>query len=378
VVRNIQLEPTENSRPHRPWQTLLYGHGTAAERAWVFAKLCQQQGMQVVMVGIEPAQADAKNADAARMYYLPALYTNGQLYLFDFQLGLPIPGPEGKGVATLEQARADDGLLRRLDLEDAPYPVTAEVLKTGKLFIVADTFSLSRRAAQLEAALVGEDHIAISDKPTELATKLKTVPVAEGIALWEVPFRTLVRQLTIGKAERHEEALAFEPFAIRPAFWKARTRQFQGRRKAPNRPGEDAIDDHQEAARLFMSRSVRPTDEHIKEAASSDERRVNSSAKRDATYWLGLLSYDDGKFAVAADWLRRPELNTADSPWRTGALYNLARCLEAEGKLDEAIQILESDSSSPQQNGNKLRARDLKTRAKEAAAKVTAESNTKK
>jgi TolA-binding protein len=127
-----------------------------------------------------------------------------------------------------------------------------------------------------------------------------------------------------------------------------------------------------------MSRSVRPTDLHIAKAASPDERRVNSSAKRDATYWLGLLSYDDGKFDVAADWFRRPELNTADSPWRTGAMYNLARCLEAAGQLEEAIQILESDSSSPQQNGNKVRARELQTRAKEAAAKLTAESKTEK
>ena len=184
-------------------------------------------------------------------------------------------------------------------------------------------------------------------------------------ALWDFPFRTLVGQLTIGKADRQEEALAFEPFAVRPAYWKARTRQFQGRRKAANQPGEDALDDHQEAAPLHEP-SGAPTDRHIAESGSAEERRVNTSAKLNATYWLGLLSFDDGKFDVAADWFRRPELNAADSPWKSGALYNLARSLEAEGNFDAAIKLLEEDTS-PQQTGNKLRARELKSRPKPAA-----------
>ena len=37
TVRNIQLEADEDSMPRRPWQTLLFGRGTAEQRAWVFA-----------------------------------------------------------------------------------------------------------------------------------------------------------------------------------------------------------------------------------------------------------------------------------------------------------------------------------------------------
>ena len=64
--------------------------------------------------------------------------------------------------------------------------------------------------------------------------------------------------------------------------------------------------------------------------------------------------------------LAGPELNAADSPWKSGARYNLARSLEAEGDFDEAIKLLEEDTS-PQQTGNKLRARELKSRPKPAA-----------
>ena len=82
-----------------------------------------------------------------------------------------------------------------------------------------------------------------------------------------------------------------------------------------------------------------------------------------ATYWLGLLSYDDGKYDVAATWFAKPALVAPDSPYAAGARYNLARSLEAQHKFDEAIPLLEDDTS-PQQHGNRLRARDLKLREK--------------
>ncbi len=304
-----------------------------------------------------------KPADGnAAMYWLPTLFTNNQLYLFDTRLGLPIPGPGGQGVATLDQILKDDALLRKLDLEGAAYPISADAAKKAQAFIVADPFELTRRAGQLEASLAGEDHLALAVKPSELAAQLKAAPGVTAVSLWEVPFRTLRDQLTLGKPARHREALAFEPFAVRPTLWKARTRHFQGRREATNEPGGEALDDHQEAVHLYMSKSVRPPDTEIAKSPSADKQRIDTTAKLYATYWLGLLSYDDGKYAVAANWFARPELGAAGSPWASGANYNLARSLEAEHKNDAAIPLLENDRS-PQQHGNKLRARELKSRS---------------
>jgi TolA-binding protein len=110
-----------------------------------------------------------------------------------------------------------------------------------------------------------------------------------------------------------------------------------------------------------MSKSVRPTDEQIAESKSGGQQRVDSAAKLNATYWLGLLSFDDGKYEVAAHWFGRPDLVAAGSPWLSGVRYNLARSFESQQKFDEAIPLLEH-SASPQQHGNKLRARDLKSR----------------
>jgi hypothetical protein len=330
TVRNVELEPDGSSEAHRPWHTLLYARGTADERAWVFALLCRQQGLDVVLLYVPEAKGSGDKAasEAATNFWLPALLSDGKLYLFDVRLGLPIPGPGGKGVATLEDVRKDDKLLRQLDLDGAAYPITAESLKNVEVQLVADPFSLSRRARQMESELSGDDRLALTAKPDDIATKLKPIPGISNIRLWDVPFKTLLNQLTLGKSARHAAAIAFEPFAKTPALWKARTRQFQGRREGNANRNDalaDVLDDHREANALYLGKAVRPTDKEIAASANENKQRVDSMAKLSAAYFIGLMSFDDGKHAVAATWFSKPELNSEGSPWKFGAAYNLAR-----------------------------------------------------
>jgi hypothetical protein len=58
---------------------------------------------------------------------------------------------------------------------------------------------------------------------------------------------------------------------------------------------------------------------------------------------------------------------SADDNWANGTRYNLARTYEAEGNVDDAIALLEKDAS-PQRDGNRLRAKWLKSKAAEAAS----------
>jgi hypothetical protein len=359
TVRNIQL--VEDGVSHRPWQVLLYGRGTAEQRAWVFAMLCRQQGLDVVMLGV-PApshnESETGSPAAASTVWLPALVLDKDIYLFDARLGLPIPGPGGEGVATLAQVQQDGAVLRQLDLADSPYLLTADAFKDAVANVVADAFDLSRRAAQLESKLTGDDHLVLTSAASQLAEQLKTAPGIADVRLWQLPFRTLREQLTLGKTARQREAIAFEPFAVRPLYWKARVRHFQGRRQADDSV-HDEVDDHREAAGLYTDPAVRPKNRDIVQTTSAEKRRVDSMAKLNATYWVGLLSFDKGKYEVAKHWLSRPELMVAESPWSGGARYNLARAHEALGELEQAIQLLEEDTS-PQRHGNRLRARQLK------------------
>jgi hypothetical protein len=318
--------------------------------------LCRQQGLDVVILSL--ASAEPTNS-------LPAVLVGDQLYLFDARLGLAIPGPGGEGIATLEQLQSDDSLLRQLDLDDTKYPVTAEDLKGVVPSIIADPFDLTRRFRQVETELPNEQRLVLTSRPSELAERLKAVPGLSDARLWDLPFRTLRDALTLGPSARRREALAFEPFAVRPVLWKARVRHFQGRRTVAEPAEQNIIDDHREAAQLYTHASVRPTDRHIAQTQSAGERRVDTTAKLNATYWVGLLSYDVGRYDVAAHWLSRPELMAPASPRLSAAQYNLARTLEAQDKLKEAIAMLEN-KASPQAHGNRLRARALEARLQES------------
>ena len=183
TVRNIQLEPDDRSRiPRFPWETLLYGRGTASERAWVFILLLRQLDIDAAVLAIDVGPAAGKeqgekgerkevsgegknkkdspqsersaekkragepekaaesneNASASRVggektdqnlqAWCVGVLIEGKVYLFDPLLGLPIPAPNGvtRGAggelviqpATLAQAAADDKLLRRMDADE--------------------------------------------------------------------------------------------------------------------------------------------------------------------------------------------------------------------------------------------------------------------
>ena len=59
TVRNIQLEADDPNRiPQFPWETLLFGRGTATERAWVFILLARQLGIDAAMLAMDEEPGD--------------------------------------------------------------------------------------------------------------------------------------------------------------------------------------------------------------------------------------------------------------------------------------------------------------------------------
>ncbi len=85
--------------------------------------------------------------------------------------------------------------------------------------------------------------------------------------------------------------------------------------------------------------------------------------KQDATYWLGLISFEEAQYEAAKDYFAQAiaEVTPRDPfSWANAATYNLARTCEAAGEAAEAIKLLEEDTGSPQHHGNQLRARWLK------------------
>jgi hypothetical protein len=394
TVRNIQLEPdaepTAQTLRHRPFEILLNGRGQARDRAWLFTLLARQQGLDVVLLGFE-----AYGDKPARLW-LPALLSGDQLYLFDCRLGLPIPSPErkpspeGKGVATLEQVVADPQLLRGLDLDEVhPYPVTAEDLAHTVAFVEGSPRSLSRRMALVESRLTGKRKIVLTSPGNALAQRVKKIPHVGAVRLWTWPFEIALWQSKLDDAAlraanremflfqalptvvygRSGEAIADERglpiFQPQPTLMTARTLDFKGKY------------DGEGGAKSFYLKA-RPTDANIdrfhlpgevlKQVRQEDVSKIEAGqilvmrrAKQNASYWLGLVHYEQQNYPEAIDFFSNRTIKaTPGGPWSAGARYNLARSYEAMGENAKAIALLESDKESPQSHGNQLRARRLK------------------
>ncbi len=398
TIRNIQVEDEAQRCSDESWKTLLYGRGEHTNRAWVFCLLARQQGLQVCMLAYQ-------NGDGDRQPWIPALLHDGKLYLFEHKLGLPIPGPAGAKVATLGQVRKDDSLLRQLDVEpDRSYPLHASDLTKVAALIEASPQYLSRRMQVLQKRLAGKKKIVLTVDPTRLALKFKECPTVDEVRIWDWPYQCMLnyrnlseesqnaswsrfdrfllgmldtvgqrdesmkkelpeymRQLVMGREqekygnmteEQRQRAAFHKTFKFVPGvLWKARMLSFRG-----ELTGDDA------AAHFFQL--ARPTDAQLQSLrGQANQLRQRQAARRDATYWLGLLAYQRGEYATAAQYFREQVLaRDPDGPWSRGARYNLARSLEALGDSQQAIAVYETDPSPLQRHGSLLRARTLRQR----------------
>ena len=356
TIRNIQIEPdvAAAGSPERmkqfPQETLLCGRGTAIDRAWVFILLCRQAELDAMMLAL-PKDGAEKELEP----WLPAVLIDKRLYLFDTRLGLPLPGKDRQGVATLAEVAADDAILRQLDLSGSEkYPVTAARAAKSVALLEGSPLYLSRRGHLVESRLAGNETFVLSTSPTALARDLKEMGEIQSVKLWTLPYERI--------AERGKTSLAaveaFKmPFMLpKPVLWKARVLHLMG-----------LYTGEKTAIRWYLL--SRPPEQEILAANVPFElKEMVRSNKTCATYWLALVSYEREEYPLVVDYLveRLPKLPMASS-WFAGTRYNLGRAYEKLGQTDEAIKQYQSDRS-PQRHGNQLRARWLREDAAKGAA----------
>lgn len=356
TVRNIQLVEPSEVPPRWPWEVQLHGSGNAHGRAWVFAGLCEQQGVATAMVVVPTGNGERT---------LVGVLDGESLRLFDPTIGLPLPGTEPGAVASLAEAQADDGLLRQWDLPDAAYPLTAELLKSARVQAMATPLALSRRAAALQGKLTGEDALIVAVDLPAATERLAKAAGVESVSLWPGAFETLSAKLAAKPSQRRQAVREFLPYAWRPQLWKGRSLHFRGTR-ADADTKRDALaeetNDHRAAQQLYMNRSVRPADGRLARVPA-EKREIYRATKTNATLFLGTLSYDERGYEVAKNWLGNSALED-DSAKASRPLvqYNLARVAEALGQPEEAIELLEA-IKGPMAAGAKLRAKLIATEA---------------
>jgi tetratricopeptide (TPR) repeat protein len=387
-----------------PYETLLYGHGDAYERARVFMELCRQKGIDTTLLAVASGNAPARP-------WAVAALIGEHLYLFDAELGLPIAGPGARGVATLGALANRPELLQQMNVgEKQAYWVKQEDLKSLQPWLSASPEELSKRMWLLDRNTSGDEHLSLYVDVDAVTARLLQSPQLKGakVSLWRVPFEaSLYVSLGLGLrlsrdqkfATQYENEVFFVRMPMSP-IRQARQLQFRGtfdtsedtRARRRQRARENVADPMPRdggAVELYLM--MRPEGRAIEDLAYSefwqkfynlnlpqDEQQrkqvlemVTTRIKRsrdDVSYWLGLIQYEKGDYENAITWLKQSlsDEESDDQPWKIGARYNLARSYEALGKNEEAIKLYQSDDS-PQKYGNRLRAKWL-SRAPEGPA----------
>lgn len=362
----VATADTDAKRWWLPGEILLAGRASPAQRAWVFLSLVHHAGLPGALV----ATADPSGAPRP---WLPAVVCDGEACLFEPTYGMPVPGPGGRGVATVRQAAADPAILAALSLPERPYPVQAADLTDLSVLVVADPWSLSRRVAALAPVVRGLRDLRLSVDASRVGGAVAAALPGEGAAdvrLWEFPWTTLAQRRSDPRRLAESLRRDLAPLAagvpgrpsadrglVRPLF-AARVREFRG--------------DLEGAKAAYLA--ARPPRDVVAEAlaalppAEADAgRKLLGQMKEDAAYWLGVLVLGEGAYDAAIDYLQRMTLEAApDSRWADAARQNLGVAYAALGRDAEAAAVLRADES-PQRFGSRLEAARLERRPAEAA-----------
>ncbi len=401
VVRNIQLEaiptpgtaadnnvdgqPPNSMIPppgakYLPIESLLLGRGDWIVRSRIAILIARQVGIPFVMLGVEN--------DAEPTPWCLAALIERQLYLFDMRLGLPIPLEEGQGIATLENVIDRPELLRALDLAgSAAYPIAAADLPRIVAMIEATPEYLSQRMKLIESRLTGDRKLTLTCQPSSLSLDLRACRgLGSTVSLWTVPydtylFRQQLRQLPDYMIQMQQErGLVDGPTPLA----NGRRQHFRGIYADTDSeegaksyylscrvPDSDIalMNDTKQFQQILGAVGQTLEDEQAQRQLLESLRTMIRKSKEYASYWLGLIAFEEGKYEMAENYfLKRTLQAKPDGIWTQGARYNLARTHEQLGWInDDSAQFVRAreyyllDADSPQAAGNQLRAQRLPT-----------------
>jgi hypothetical protein len=158
-----------------PSYVLRQGYASARERALVLLALLRQLQISACVVAWpEAAPGGARTVLAGVVAGTP---DKTDIYLFDPRLGRPVPGPGGKGIATLADLRKQPALFA-VSKEDAA--ARPEVLLSCPLL------ALAPRLRFLEKHLAVQEQVALGVDPAKELARLEKA-AGEAVGVWNPP-----------------------------------------------------------------------------------------------------------------------------------------------------------------------------------------------
>jgi hypothetical protein len=379
IVRNIEVVPAESLSGNglrqaqaRPADVLLRGMATEvpiefggywSERGWLFMVLCRQIGIDAGLLTFTPPPPPLpaiRPASIPPIAWVTAAVIGPHLYLFDQRLGLEIPGPDGTGVATLEEALTDPIVLSRLDVPGSyAYGVSgAEIAASpSKIGVLLDSSPgyFSQRMRLLQELLKGKYRTILFrdmlDQARNFAQALGTHRVGQ-INLWQVPIMIDQKLFTDPDFVRATQ-MPLQFFRGELPLLLARTRHLRG--------------ELVEATSKYVELRKRK-DGVMKDAKKTPiTPEVQNALDVYSTLFLAQCHLDRGNIQQAEDLFKQvlamtPEPGRGRNYYymlRWNALSNLGRIAEQKGDRAGAIRYYTEYMQPGERHGNLIKARNL-------------------
>lgn len=389
VVRNVALvESEDDALPLPPFRVLLFGRGTAEDRAWIFADLLRQLRIDVVV--LRPRSRTGAGDQPSRWLIGALLHERGptgaekKVYLFDPRLGLPIPSPEddGKTVlierpATLQESLENPAVLDRLDADEFRYPLQAANLKELQVEVVGHTSLWAPRMRRLQMSLSGDQSAIVYDplQDTDIGAGALTRVAEFGdghwnrgdIAVWPYPERALEQSEHPDEDDvrRMNELVApFDapvPFAHDPNTKQLvrdpQTGEIQllrAEREQLKARIAQLLGDYGNSVKSYVMRLGDPQGPEVPAAVN----RVHAQAAEDASFWIGVCQMEriDRDFAAAVDTFSGYLSKYGrQGKWGQQAEFLRAVSFARDGKPANAVLRLQQiPATHPQAHGHAL------------------------
>ncbi|KAJ3048930.1 hypothetical protein HK102_012602, partial [Quaeritorhiza haematococci] len=348
--------------------------GFWAERSWMFMALCRQLGVDVGLLNyskgntVEPSIPKSGDpmspfgqpqADRPPIVWICAALIDGEAYLFDARVGLPVPGPGGEGVATLRQALADPSILEAMNLPGlSPYETSRATLLASptKIGVLIDSSKgyYTPKMKLLQGELAGTNRTILYHEPTAIEAHFAEVlgdRLGE-VALWTLPLEVETRLFTDPNfVAATQQSLLF--FRGEMPLLYARIKHLRG--------------DLAEAVSDYVSFRFSENETFVTNKNQVIPGAIQQGLDVYASYYLALAHLERKNLDQAELMFRKvlemlPEPTANDPPYfmfRWGAHANLGRIYESQGDPRRAIAHYTAMDPTMQSHGNLLRARDL-------------------
>lgn len=347
--RNLALQSLDQPRfPMTFYEALVVGQMQPEDRAMVLAGIFKQ--LRIDCVVVRPGKEIVEGQP-----WLFGVLLDGQVYLFDLSLGLPVPtgdqppAEQFRKPATLAQLREHPEWLSLLSVSaDKPYPMTAQDVARLHVDVITAPRSWSQRMWTIEQLLPGEMLCTLydpasteADRPGLFERVAKTVSAAtaDDVGVWTYPIRQEAWLAAIDDptARAYQETLLrfIVPVELDVDRETGQTRRLETQRHLRIRTEQllghrtDALSQFVTIRQLAFTRPPEPMLIPAYQRAADD-----------AFFWSTVCKYELGEVETAAtqlqDYLKRYRRG---GMWIYAARSLLADIYRAQGNTEEFRQI---------------------------------------